>query len=317
MTRLMSWRDDGGEEQVGAVIIVMTRWHEDDLVGRLLSVAPEGWEVLNLPAIQDDPDVAAALGKKVGDALWPEMYPLSFLEQQRMLNPLAFACLYQGKPTAEEGDVFRKEWFRTYRTPPEGLRRYMSGDFAVTTKTRSDKTAIVVSGMCSEGNIYILDVVWRKMDAQQIVSEFVRLVKKWKPETFWGEKGQIASTIGPFLDDALNKERAWVYQDLKAATQDKRARAQSIRGLFATGRVFLPERAPWYADAVAEMLSFPNGKHDDLVDALSWLGLGVSRMTPGRAPGVLKRDAPQGMTMGQLLEAARKRHQSGSRVALF
>src|SRR5690606_21988997 len=122
------------------VLIIMTRWHSDDIVGRLTdpdnphynAVEAKGWKIINIPAIAEEDD---PLGRKPGEALWPERYDLDFLAQQQRLDPLGFAALYQQRPTVADGVLFRRENIQRYKPDelPEDLRYYAASDHAVAT----------------------------------------------------------------------------------------------------------------------------------------------------------------------------------------
>jgi hypothetical protein len=127
------------------VLIITTRWHSDDIVGRLTdpenphynAIEAKGWKIINIPAIAEEND---ALGRKPGEALWPERYSLEFLAQQQRLDPLGFAALYQQRPTVADGVLFRRENIQRYKMAdlPTNLRYYASSDHAVATGQRND-----------------------------------------------------------------------------------------------------------------------------------------------------------------------------------
>jgi hypothetical protein len=156
------------------IIIIMTRWNEDDLVGRLTDPTNEHydpneartWKIIDLPAIaMSDHD---ALGRKPGEALWPERFDIKFLEDQQRADPMGFSALYQGRPTPPGGAFFLEQYLKTYRQHelPKALRMYAASDHAVATRQFSDKTCIIPFGVDERDNIYILpDVIWRSMPA--------------------------------------------------------------------------------------------------------------------------------------------------------
>ncbi len=258
-----------------AIVVIQTRWHEDDLSGRLLSMDDDEWDVVKLPAIAKEEDV---LGRKVGEALWKEWYPESVLDETRKVlsaqgGTRFWSALYQQEPTPDEGDFFRSEWFQYYDTRPKtkDLTIYGTSDFAVTDKG-GDYTVHMVFGIDENRNIYVLDMYRAQADSYEWVEVLIAMMAEWKPVQWVGEKGQIDRSVGPFLRQLMG-ERG-VYCDIESlpSVQSKAQRAQAIRGRIAMGKLFLPKRMSWTADVLSECLHFPMGSHDDIVDAMSLLG---------------------------------------------
>jgi predicted phage terminase large subunit-like protein len=271
----------------GRIILIQTRWHEDDLAGRILAEMEAGgqeWEVLSLPAeaIENDP-----LGRKPGEMLWDDAYGYGrFLRSEKATQtPRNWSALYQQAPAPESGNFFKDEWLRTYITPPDPktLSIYGASDYAVT-ENGGDYTVHVVVGVDPKGNIYLLDL-WRGQTSSDVwVSTWCDLVKRWKPLDWAEEKGQIAAGLGPFRDAEASRQKAYVNVEMFPTRGSKAVRAQSIRGRMAMGFLYVPASAPWFADFRAELLMFPAGKHDDQVDALGLVGQLLDRMIPGRIP---------------------------------
>lgn len=263
-----------------AVILIQTRWHEDDLAGRLMAEEGDRWRVVRLPMEAEEGD---PLGRKLGDPLWPEWFS-DDMRAGAKRDMRLWTALYQQRPAPEEGDYFRSDWFRPYdKAPPrETLRIYGASDYAVTSDG-GDYTVHVVVGLDPEGRMYLLDL-WRKQSASdEWVEAFCDLVSEWKPIGWAEEQGQIRAGIGPYLDRRQRERRAWVARDVFPTRGDKSVRAQSIRGRMASGGLYVPTGKPWLSDLKAEMLSFPAGKHDDQVDALGLVGQLLDRMQNGTA----------------------------------
>lgn len=259
-----------------AIIVIQTRWHEDDLSGWLLSEAKNGgdqWELLTLPAISDD-----------GVALWPEFYPIEVLERLRKSTiPRDWSALYQQQPAPDSGDYFKRDWFRFYTEPPKHLRTYGASDYAVTADG-GDYTVHVVAGVDPEDNLYVLDV-WRSRSESHIwVESFLDMVAAHKPLNWGEEQGQIIKSLGPFIDKRMRERRVYCRREQMASVADKPTRCRSFQARAAMGKVYLPHAAPWVADFMAELLVFPAGKHDDQVDAIGLIGRMLDTMTTGRAP---------------------------------
>lgn len=257
----------------GRVVIIQTRWHEEDLSGWLLAEHQhEGWEVLNLPAIN-----------KAGQALWPEQYDITALNRIKLaVGARDWSALYQQEPTPADGNYFKAEWLRPYDRAParETMRIYGGSDYAVTADG-GDFTVHVVVGVDPEGRMYLLDL-WRGQSASdRWVESLCDLVKEWKPIAWAEEQGQIRSGVGPFLERRLRERKAYVGREQFPTRGDKAVRAQSIRGRMALEGLYCPVNAPWYADFRSELLSFPAGKHDDQVDALGLVGQLLDKMMSG------------------------------------
>lgn len=267
------------------IMLIQTRWHEDDLVGRLTDpmnpfydpVEAAQWTVIDLPALALENDV---LGRKPGEALWEERFPREFLLAQQRLDPRGFQALYQGRPSAEEGSFFRAQDLLTYKQDelPKNLRFYAASDHAVSTKQDRDKTALIPVGVDEDDNIWVLpDVFWRHAAADTVVDAMLNLMRTRKPLFWWAERGHITKALGPFLRKRMSEEG--VYCSIVEVTPiaDKQTRAQSIQGRTAMRKVRFPAFAPWWPEARDQLLKFPHGAHDDFVDALAYIGLGLAQ----------------------------------------
>lgn len=281
MTRLM---------KVGSsVIIVMTRWHDDDIVGRLTNpqnpaydrdIAKE-WFVLNLPAEAelDDP-----LGRQPGEALWPERFPVEFLRSQKRLDPLGYAALYQQRPSPEEGAFFKADEIVAYslneRPKLESMRFYVASDHAVgADKKKHDASVFLVAGVCPNNYVWLIDCWWKRAPSDIAVDAMLDLMERWRPQIWWAEDGHITKSIGPFLlKRKLERGITGCPIDTVHPAKSKEQRAQSVKGLMGMKRVMFPKAAQWYSQAKHELLQFPNGANDDFVDALSLLGLRIMQI---------------------------------------
>lgn len=264
-----------------AVILIQTRWHEDDLAGRLMESERDKWRVVSLPmeAEGDDP-----LGRLPGEPLWPEWFN-DEMRADAKRDARLWSALYQQRPAPEDGDYFKAEWFKPVpKLPdPKTLRVYGGSDYAVTADG-GDYTVHVVIGVDPEGRIYILDL-WRKQASSDVwIEAFCDLVKTHKPMGWAEEQGQIRAGIGPFLDRRQRERGAWVYREQFPTRGDKAVRAQSIRGRAALSSIYYQADAKWWPDLRSELLSFPAGKHDDQVDALGLVGQLLDRMLAGERP---------------------------------
>lgn len=301
-TRLMS--------DLGAIIIVMTRWHEDDLVGRLTNPSTDNpyyseqaakqWKIFNVPAICEEADIIHAgspealahpdlinkdlMGRAVGEALWPKKFSASYLEMRRLQDPVIFSALYQQHPTPEDGDFFTSDMVKTYKPgeEPQRLRIYAASDHAVKTKQEHDLTCLLIVGVDERDNIWLLDCWWKRAKTDVVVEAMLALMAKWRPLTWWAEDGHISGSIGPFLNKRMREEKIYININESSAAGDKSQKAQPIQGRLSMGMVRFPRAAWWFQGARDEMMKFPNGTHDDFVDALAHIGKGLERMAKGR-----------------------------------
>lgn len=260
----------------GCIVIIQTRWHEDDLSGWLLAEHKhEGWVKLDLPAINE-----------VGEALWPEQYDIPALEKIRAaIGSRDWSALYQQRPNPEEGDYFRREWLRPYETRPpvETMKVYGASDYAVTSDG-GDYTVHIVVGVDPNNQMWLLDL-WRKQASSDVwVEAWCDMVRQWRPSQWGEESGQINAGVGPFLVKRARERKTYTWRRQFASRHDKAVRAQSIRGRMAMDGLMVPKNAPWLADFEHELLTFPAGKNDDQVDALGLFGQLLEFVGKGEEP---------------------------------
>lgn len=277
------------------VIITMTRWHSDDIIGRITDpenpcydpIEAKKWKIIRLPAIAEEED---PLGRKAGEPLWPERYDLDFLLSQQRLDPLGFAALYQQRPTVADGVLFRRETIQFYRPEqlPENLRIYAASDHAVEISQRNDFTVLLTVGIDSQNNIYLLDCWWQKQRTDVVVEAMMTLARDRAPVLWWAEKGHISKSIGPFLRRRMHETGTMFTIREVTPAGDKMQRAQPIAGRVAMGKVFFPLNAVWTERAISELLAFPNGTHDDFVDTLAYIGIGMMSQVAAAGPAKAK-----------------------------
>ena len=242
-------------EPGAAIIVVMTRWHQDDLVGRLLrqtkeDPAADQWEILHFPALKE------------GQALWPVRYPTEALERIRSsIGGRAFESLYQGNPSVAEGQIIKREWWRYFREPPNFERTLHSWDTAFKDKSLNDYSVCTVWGEAKNG-YYLLDVWRQKVEFPELKRVAVALYERDKPSLVLVED----KASGQSLIQELQRETRIPLYPVKVDA-NKVARANAVTPLIEAGRVFLPENAPWLFDYIEELSAFPNAEHDDQVDS--------------------------------------------------
>jgi len=270
---------------MGSVIVIMTRWHEDDIVGRLTDpmnphydkAEAANWQILHLTALAEDKDV---LRRPVGEALWPARHSATRLNAMKRLNPRGFNANYQGRPTPEEGTFFLRDWLKPYRLAdlPKNLRIYCASDHAVGQKQENDKTCLMAVGVDEEDTIWVLpDLYWARAGTEIIVERMIDMMELHKPLIWWGEDDHIFKSIGPFLLKRMHERKVYCSLEKASTVKDKRTRAQAIRGRMAMGKVRFPTFAPWWTEALDELLKFDRAAHDDFIDPLAHIGQGLNR----------------------------------------
>lgn len=250
-----------------AFIIILTRWHEDDLVGRLLAdqddYAP--WEVVNMPAICEDED--DFMGREIGEALWPKKFDIPELEHtKRKIGTSSFASLYQQRPSPAEGVIFIRDWWRYYTQLPSKFDRIIqSWDFAFKDKKDSDYVVGQVWGKIG-ADCYLIDQFRAKVDFVKSQEAFRRMADKYPLAK---QKYVEDAANGTAIISSLKREISGIIAvNVKTS---KTARAYSVTPEIESGNVFLPSPSThrWVEDFVEECNNFPNGKNDDQVDAMT------------------------------------------------
>lgn len=250
-------------EPGGGVVVVQTRWNEDDLVGRIKrEFANEPMVELNFAALAEEGD---PLGREKGEALCPERFNQAALERIRSrMSPYWWASLYQQKPRPEEGNVFKESWFPRFRGDAEGMliRRSLILDSAHKTKKENDYSAIAVEELRAGG--IFLRYVWRdRVTYPDLKKKAVALFRTWAADEICIED----KDVGAALIQELQRETSLPVIPL-AADRDKVARANAATPMCEAGRVFIPEdkSTAWIEPFMSELLSFPAGANDDQVD---------------------------------------------------
>lgn len=252
----------------GAVVLIQTRWHEDDLAGRLLN-GDEQWEVVNLPAIAEPGDM---LGRAEGRALWPERYGLDDLSRIRStIGEREFIALYQQRPSPLEGALFRRDWIMRGKSPRSGTRVAMGVDLALSTRTSADYTAIVVMARDEFGKLYVLDAVRERVDFPGALRLIRLMADKWSPKAIAIEQVAYQAVVVQELLRQTTLPIRGVTPD-----KDKVTRAQPLALRYEQGLVYHEELPSWFED---ELLSFPQGLHDDSVDAAVYAYQSVMSMS--------------------------------------
>jgi predicted phage terminase large subunit-like protein len=251
-------------------IVIQTRWHEDDLGGRILEREASRWTVVKLPmvAVASDP-----LQRAPGERLWPEWFTQEMIEQAK-LDTRAWNALYQQDPIPDEGSFFQRDDFQEYEELPAQLHLYGGSDYAVS-EGQGDYTEHGIAGLDYDLNLYVIDW-WREQAASNVwIERQCELILQHKPLVWFGESGPIRKAIEPFLRKRMEERQAFCRLEWLPSIADKVVRARAIQARAGMGKVWLPKRAPWKADLMSQLMRFPAGKYDDGVDVMSLFGRGL------------------------------------------
>lgn len=275
-----------------SVVLTMTRWHPDDLVGRLLKRDKERWKVIHLPLIADydqfDEPWPDYDPRGPGDPLWPGVRVkgrivdpnIEIPTEEELIeeikedfrakmaaNPYGTNSLDQGRPTAKEGNLFKLDWIQRYTSPPEIMADYcnaqvISIDCNFRKTTSGSAAALVVLGWRQDGNICVLDAKWDRWAWTKLKKEVKKMAKKWPKATFLIE----GKANGDALIDELRQEGLRVV-DFQPGNESKESRAQLCADVMESGGLYFPENAPWVEPLISLFTSFPTGEFDDPIDA--------------------------------------------------
>lgn len=279
-------------EPGGSVILIQTRWHTDDLAGRILEHAKEtgeAWDVLNLPALAGPGDI---LGRRVGDALWPERYDVAaLLRIKATLGSFWFSALYNQSPVPAEGGLFKRSWLRYYTGDGEffrlrnrtvraaDCRRFGTVDLAFSLKKEADYTVIGAWAVSPYGDLILLDIHRERMEGPDLVPSIKSMVNRHDLEYIGIEK-----VLGQSLVIHATRLEGLCVRSLLADT-DKITRSIPCQVRMEAGQVYLPEKHPELEAIERELLTFPKGTHDDIVDVFSYAAAEVQRFgVPSEPP---------------------------------
>ncbi len=270
-------------EPNGMVVIIMTRWHEDDLCGRILNKKnaelPNDWTSLIIPAISEENDI---LGRKINEPLWANRFNFAKLtEIKNTIGAYWFSALYQQRPSQKEGSIFNRKDFRYFAMENNIIRFrhynenklynlsdcsiYASIDLAVSSKQTSDYTVVIVFAVSPFKEIFILDVIRERFEGAEHVEMVKNVYSKWKPILIGIEKVQYQLTL---IQQSL---RIGLPVMELIPDADKVSRSLAIANRMRSSMVYFKENAVWLSDFEDELLSFPFGRYKDQTDAFSYI----------------------------------------------
>ncbi len=268
-------------EPGGSIIMIMPRWHQDDLIGRLRKEDGDDWRIITLPAIAEKDD---SLGRKEGEALCPDRYPIKELQKiKRFIGSHWFSAKFQQRPRNPDGELWKLEDLsNTYdfnhdqsiisigdegnirKARVADLIRFMTVDPAIKTTEASDYTAIGVWGLSRHtGNLFLMDVEHDRIKPSKLIPKIKELMKKWDVGEVNVESVAFQYAI---IEQAL--EDGLPFRECPVDT-DKYSRAAAAQPIFEGGKVWLPRGVSWRGEFEEELLDFPKGEHDDYVDIVS------------------------------------------------
>jgi predicted phage terminase large subunit-like protein len=247
----------------GSIIIVLTRWHTNDLAGELLKNFPDKYTLINFPAIAEENDV---LGRKAGDPLWPDRFNLTTLNEiKEQIGTYEWLSLYQQRPVALEGNIFKRNTVKYVDTIPEGLEIYQTVDPAISLKTTADYFVLLTYGIQPESkDIFLIDLFVGRLSFTEQCSTIINYYTKWHPLSIGIESVAYQAA----LSNTLSEKTFLPIKPLHPVV-DKLTRAMRITPKFEAGKVYIYKKLPFIGLLEEQLFDFPNGEHDDIVDTIS------------------------------------------------
>lgn len=259
------------------IIIIQTRWHEDDLAGRILAAESDNWNTIIFPAIceenkaEDDP-------RSVGEPLWPERFSIEEIERTKMnLGSYMFSAVYQQTPSPSGGGIFKRSMFKYFNIEYNiintelhhyelsSCKFYACLDLAIKEKESADYTVAVIFALSPDSKIFIVEVIRERFDAVNHLDFVKGIIEKWNCVLVGIESTQYQTTLlQQCIRDGLN------VKELKP-DKDKLTRALPMQAKLESGIVYFLKDAYWLGDFENELMMFPNGKYDDQVDAFAYI----------------------------------------------
>jgi predicted phage terminase large subunit-like protein len=277
-------------EPGGSVLVIMTRWHPDDLAGRLLKrqeEVGEPWDVISFPALalENDP-----LGRKPGEALWPDRYPIEALNEIKATQgSMWFQAMYQQSPTLPEGNLFRRSWFKRFAADGDqyaldggrvfsrrACYRFLTVDPAASEKQTADYTAIGVFAVTPENDLLALDMVRERLGVEGIVPRLRRLSELYHPDFVVMEANGFQVALAK---EAKRTQGLPAIREVTPEGKGKLVRATPAIIRAESGQIFLPRQAAWVECFLDEMTTFTgmDDRHDDQVDVLAYAARQISK----------------------------------------
>lgn len=249
-------------------LMLFTRWHEDDLAGRLIESEGKEWEIIKFPALREDLDDPND-PREIGDALLPHWHSKEKIEDVRDKSPRTFVSLYQQRPSPQEGEMIKRSWFGIVDKIDRTEKKFdVWIDGAFTDKTKNDPTAIMIT-MMDENDLIIIhcEQIW--LELWELVESIDELMKaNGLPENTLIHVEPKASGHG--IKNLLSKKGLNVtFISEKQVKKGKITRVEEAAPFIHGGRVKVFKNG-WNESFFQEVITFPNGKHDDQVDVMAY-----------------------------------------------
>lgn len=266
-------------------VLVQTRWHKDDLAGRVLAQIEngeyKGWEHLRLPALSEGKD--DLLGRPEGEALWPERFPKEALLELKnrwnadtaRLGPYWWDAIYQQRPAPKSGGQFKRAWFRYFKQDDtyyylddrtfekDECWKFFTIDLAASEKESADFFVVGVWAVTPEGDLLLVDLVRDKITSPEKRRLILRMYVRYQP-VFIGVESNAYQ-----LSMVQELEAKGLPAEAIPAKGDKVARSMVAQTRMKIGKMWLRSSAPWLTEVEDELAFFPKGEHDDIVDVVS------------------------------------------------
>ena len=265
-------------EKNGEMIIIGTRWREDDLYGWIMDKengVSQDFDIFYKTAISNELWDNSKSEFVKGTLLWPEKYNLKDLgDIKRKMGPYQFSAQYMNSPVAPSDADFKRNWFKYYEVADiRGLdmNRYTFIDPAISLEKQADYSAIVTVGVDQYSNLYILDIVRERMKPDELINEIFSNFERWHPQSIGIEQVGFQKTLRYSLKKEEELRKRWL--NITELKPDGRNKDQRIRGLqpqYANGKVLHNRDLVYNIYLEDELLRFPRGKHDDMIDALAY-----------------------------------------------
>jgi len=266
MERAYEWYTAGPRQRLqpgGSILVVMTRWAEDDLTGRLIKAQKEPkadkWKQISFPAILSN-----------GAPVWPEYWELEELEKVKASLPVRnWSAQYMQEPTSEEGAILKREWWKPWKKGLPSLTAVIqSYDTAFSAKETADYSAITTWGVfypVEHGGpaLMLLDAMKGKYDFPELKAVAFEQYKYWEPETVIIE----AKASGEPLAQEFRRMGIPVIPFMPSRGRDKHTRVNACAPVFEGGSIWYPEGEMFADEVIEECAAFPNGANDDYVDS--------------------------------------------------
>jgi len=254
----------------GAIVVIQTRWHEADLSGMILTAEKEKWEVISFPLIAEEDEFK----RKKGDVLWPERFSLEWALEQKETYAKAnkievFHCLYQQNPFSLESQEFKRSMFKYFRDDecPGNLRIFTTVDPAISKKASADESCVMTVGVAPDNTKYILEYTNAKLDPSELIEEIFRHFEKYEPAMVGIETVAYQEALSHFLKIEMRRRNQFMRVEEIKTRQDKETKIRGLIAHYKAGAVY--HRAGYCETLEQQLLRFPKGQKDDVIDSLA------------------------------------------------